>query len=239
MRGYPEKWGQMAYYVGFDPGSEELSSVLWEDRQHLVVHEFKHRADPYKELTRILEEQLPQQKGCKTVIIDTMSLAARELLQAIANSGKFSDKHIEIVKDGVGKINVAMPGDYMTTQNMVLNILRMYQVSGLNIIVLFHDALHEPEATSSAPVVGGPATAGKGAIATVAGWFHTLVRVECKGVTEGGKPKVKYFAYTEKKGPYLAKLRQPLPRNPIPEFELGDDPVNFWARIKELETEGK
>jgi hypothetical protein len=232
MRGYPEKWGQEAYYVPFDPGSAELSSVLLADRPYLVTHQFKNAGDPYNEITRILDEDLA--KASDTIIVDTMSIASRVLLQGLANSGKFSDKHITIVDKGPGKINVAMPGDYGTAQNMVLNALRMLEATGKNLIVLFHDALWEPDATSSATPVGGPATAGKANIALVAGWFHNLIRVESRTVTEGGKQKLKYFAHTEKKGPYLAKIRQPLESNPIPEFELNPDPVNFWLKLKEL-----
>lgn len=239
MRGYPEKWGDKALYVCIDPGSEELSSILVADLPHIVKEPFGEigkPTDPYKELVRILESKRAEKEDCKTVILDTVSVASRSILQAVANSGKFSDKHVDIVSSGPGKLSLPMQGDYMAAQGMVMNILRMYKESGLNIIALFHDGLFEPEATSAAPSVGGPATVGKSALAPVAGWFHNLVRIEAKNVTEAGKRATKYFVYTEKKGPFLAKVRLRHPVNPIPEFELNPDPVNFWQKLKELES---
>jgi hypothetical protein len=238
MRADPDVWGDKALYVAIDPGSHKLRSVLPEDRDHLVVHTLGEPGkplDPYLEMAKIIENKTAAKNGCQTVILDTLTTASREILQAIANSGKFSSgKHIVIESSGVGKLNVPMQGDYMAAQQSVMHLLRMFENEPYNLIAVFHDGLFEPEATSSAPAVGGPATVGRSSIAPVAGWFDNLIRLESRSVGTGASRSVEYVVHTERKGPFLAKLRLPHPTNPITEFKLNPDPVNFWHRIKEL-----
>ncbi len=238
LRGAPSLFGSKALYVPIDPGSAGMKSILAIDRENLVLYENfgtpGKPMDPYQELIKIVDNKEAEKKGCGTIILDTMTTAARDILQAIANSGKYSDKHISIQGTGLGKLNVPMQGDYMGAQICVMNVLRLFEQSDTNIIVIFHDGLYEPETTSSAPTVGGPATTGRSQLAPVAGWFDNLVRIDTRSATKEGKKVTQYMAYTEKRGPFLAKLRLPLPTNPIPEFELNPDPVNFWEKVAEL-----
>lgn len=237
MRADPDTWGDKALYVALDPGAARMRSILKADRPHLelyVIGEDGKPYDPYQELVRILDEDIATKKGCATIILDTLTTASQDILQAIANSGKFSDKHITIEAKGKGKLNVPMQGDYGAAQRSIMNILRMYEHSNKNLIATFHDALFEPDATSSAPAIGGPATVGKSSIAPVAGWFDNLIRVESKVVVVQGKKEVHYVAHTERKGPFLAKLRMSEEVNPISEFKLDSDPINFWKKVKEI-----
>lgn len=237
MRGNPEIWGDKALYVALDPGSHRMRSINPADLPHLelfTIGEPNKPMDPYRELCKIIENDEAGKRGCRTVILDTMTTASRKILQAVANSGKFSDKHIALETVGIGKINLAMPGDYKGAQQNMMNVLDLFEQSGVNLIAVFHDGLSEPEATSSAPTVGGPATVGRSAIAPIAGWFDNLVRLESRSKGTGETRSVEYWVATEKKGPYLAKLRLPVGRNPIPDFKLNDDPVNFWIKLKDI-----
>jgi len=239
VRGWPEAWGGQALYVPIDPGSDSLGSILMVDRVNMYKYKEYGGAkgmDPYRELCKIIENKEVEKSGCQTLILDTMTTVSRQILQAVANSGKFSDKHIALETQGIGKINLAMPGDYKGAQQCIMNFLDLAKFSGVNILAVFHDGLFEPEATSSAPTVGGPATVGRSSLAPIAGWFHNLVRLEARSKGSGETRSVEYWASTEKKGPYLAKLRIPLPKNPIPDFRLDDDPVNFWIKLKEIHS---
>jgi hypothetical protein len=233
MRAVPSRWGKRAGYIAVDPGSFKLKSVLAEDLPYIgkpiLLGEEGKPYDPYDEVMQIAT--MSAYADVDTFILDTGTVLSREILQAIANSGSFSDRHVEI-KGSSKKFKVAMsmPGDYGAAQNCMFDIFRAFKQSGKNFICIFHDGLIEPEASSNAPVIGGPITAGKGSIMGVAAWFDNLVRVESKN-KEG---KRIYRAFTEKNGVYLAKLRMRAKTNPIPVVDLDPDPINFWLKLEEV-----
>lgn len=234
----PFKWGEKSVYIAVDRGSSKLSSVLPLDKENLVTFVLGDEAgkayDPYDEVCKIADSLRKDQLGCGTVILDTATVLARDMLQAVANSGKYSDKHIMIVANGPGKLAMAMPGDYGATQQGMFNIFRAFENLPMNFICLFHDGLVEPDGLSNFPAYGGPATAGKGAINPVAGWFDNLIRTEARTSGVGKEKKTEYIVHTEKNGPYMAKLRMASLTNPIPTLQLDPDPINFWKKFEEV-----
>lgn len=233
MRAEPSMWGEKALYIAIDPGSAKLRSVLREDLDHLhpvvLGDEPGKSYDPYEEVLSLVDSH-----DYPTTILDTATVLARDTLQALANSGKFSDKHIEISKTKIGKMNVPMMGDYGATQSCMFNVYRAFYGTGKNLIVLFHEQVVEPDADSSAPTIIGPATVGKASVAATAAWFDNLIRTEVRTKITGPTKETQYWVHTETKKPYLAKLRLPTPTNPMPEFKLDTDPANFWRKYKEI-----
>jgi AAA domain len=238
MRANPTRWGNKAAYIAVDRGGANLSSVLGEDISRLLVYMLGDEAgkpyDPYDETMKIADELRKDPQGCSTVILDTATVLARDILQGIANSGRFSDKHVMIVPSGPGKLAMAMPGDYGATQQSMFNIFRAFENLPLNFICLFHDGLVEPDIGDGFKPYGGPATAGKGAITPTAAWFDNLIRTECVQIGTGAGKVVKYLAHTEKNGPYIAKVRQKHLKNTISQVELQPDPINFWQIADEV-----
>lgn len=250
-----DSFGDKAVYVCWDPGSEELDSVLVENREHLVKAQPSGKIvngrlvfDPHKEAISIATK--PWAEGfkegdvvvppCQTLIWDTMTATARDLLAAYADSGVFSgekgDKHVSVGDFGT-PYYMAQPmmGDYGIAQRAVLHILKFLLKQPMNVIVLFHTDFMEPEGAGQ--VTFGPATIGKAAIKPVASLFDNLFVLDVGETlvrdSGGGPPKrmMKRKVYTDKKGLYLGGLRSPYPRNPIPEVELNDNPVEFWQLV--------
>ena len=240
LRADPDRWGTKGCYIAVDSGSFLMDSVLAEDRKLfwerriLLGGEEGKPYDPYEELMDIATK--PEYADCDTFVLDTATVASRQVLQSLANSGKFSDKHVVISSHKHGKLNMAMEGDYGAAQQCMFNIFSAFEGSGKNFIAIFHDGLLEPKPGKDGPTISGPATVGRGAIVPVAGWFHNLVRCEAKPVGAGATRSVEYWVHTEKKGVHLAKLRMRVPTNPISEFKLNPDPINFWQKVKEIQS---
>lgn len=241
MRAAPDVWGDKALYIAVDPGSWKLKSILKQDRPHLIPYVLQPEDggiyDPYDEMIKALYRN--DLGEYQTVIFDTVSVFARELLQAISNSGKFSDKHVEIYK-GKRKLNMAMMGDYGATHQCVLDVLGAIKDTGKNMIVVAHDQMVEPDADESGPTIVGPATVGKALVGPLAGWFDTTIRTEARLSKQApSNPltprEVEYWVVTEARKPYLAKIRISTPTNPISEFKLNPDPSNFWIKLKEIQ----
>lgn len=248
-----DEFGSKAVYVAWDPGSESLDSVLVENREHLVVVQPSARKvgtkllfDPHTEAISIATK--PWAEGfkegdfevppCQTLIWDTMTATARDLLAAYADSGVFSgekgDKHVSVGDFGTNYYMAQpMMGDYGIAQRAVLHILKFLLKQPMNIIVLFHTDYMEPEGAGQ--VTFGPATIGKAAIKPVASLFDNLfvLDVHERPVRKdtGVVRETKRMIYTDKKGLYLAGLRSPYPSNPVPEIILNDNPIAFWQLI--------
>jgi energy-coupling factor transporter ATP-binding protein EcfA2 len=249
-RSNPAKYGKQAIYFALDPGTASLPSVLTEDRKHLVPVAFKPAPappgsvaeswfkplDPYDEMVvaarRDWRKDFPD---VGTVIIDTMTTWAGDVLLAVANSGKFSDKHIVLEGSGPGKLVVPMMGDYRAAQFMVMNAIRFWQQQPLHVIMLFHSTIYEPEEGVADAIYGGPATIGKASVRDIAAKFQTVIRTEGKTKTPVGetKPRMVFTAYTQPRGVWSAPKLRNSGSNPIPEVVLKEDPVEFWHRFDE------
>jgi len=250
-----DELGPLAAYVAWDPGSELLDSVLVENREHLITVQpagkmvgTKLVFDPHKEAIAIATKDWANgfKEGdvdvppCQTLIWDTMTATARDLLSAYADSGVFSgdkgDKHVAVGEYGTPTYMAQpMQGDYGIAQRAVLHVLKYLLKQPINVIVLFHTDFMEPEGAGQ--VTFGPATIGKAAIKPVASLFDNLFVLDVQEKLVRGNPPsrvTKRLVYTDKKGLYLGGLRSPYPRNPIPEVELTENPVEFWRTLLQV-----
>lgn len=247
-----DEMGERAVLVAWDEAEDPLAPVLLENREHVIsispspkIVRDKVIFDPHKEAIAIATK--PWATGftegdivvppCQTLIWDTMTETARNLLAAYADSGLFSgDKHISIGEQGT-PYYMAQPmmGDYGLAQRAVMHILRILFKQPMNIIVIFHTDFMEPEGAGQ--VTFGPATVGKAAIKPVASMFDNLFMLDAQERLQKGNPPTRVMSrrlYTDKKGLYLAGLRSPYPKNPIPELEVGDNPVDVWRTINRV-----
>jgi len=153
-RSNPQKYGKRALYFALDPGTSTLPSVLLADRPNLIPITFSPSdgkpLDPYDEMVKAARTDWKAQfPDVGTAILDTMTTLSGDILIAITNSGKFSDKHITIEGSGPGKLMIPMMGDYRAAQFCVMNLIRFWQQQPLHVLMLFHSTIYEPEEGAS------------------------------------------------------------------------------------------
>lgn len=251
-------WGEQAIYVAADPGSDDLatSSVLEENRGRLIVVKPSYTTkkirlkneeveivayDPHKEAfaiaSRNWRKDFPE---AKTIIWDTMSQTARELLYAYADTGVFmgekGDKHIT-----VGEVNtpdfVANPmmGDYSMAQRAIQNLLGFLFKQQMHVVVLFH--IQAVEADTGQVLAFGPATVGQAGVRPVASLFDNLLRTDGVEVLTHDKPPKKetqYILHTQRKGLYLGGIRTGHAKNPIPQIVIPEQPRTAWETLTKV-----
>jgi len=260
------RWGEKAIYVAFDPGAESLASVRKLDRGHLVVvrpalkqikrrklragdSEFEYVMDPHTEANAIASRPWQTEyPGVGTLIWDTETETAEQLLRAYANTGVFSgekgDKHITVGIEGTdGYMALPMMADYGIAQNAISQINNLLFNQPLNIIVICHADISSPQNAEIAEATfGGPATVGQKGIARIAGKFDNLFRTEKRTRKPPGAASAltEYRVFTEGRGIWLGGMRTPDNKNPMPEFTVGLsdkdlDPTDFWRRFEEIQ----
>jgi hypothetical protein len=241
-------WGHDIIYVATDPGAEDIetSSVLMKNRERLVVVRPSTSVkknkdgsesieyDPHKEATAIASRNWRKEvPNARTIIWDTMSHTARELLYAYADTGVFmgdkGDKHVSVGEPGTPSF-VANPmmGDYSMAQRTIFNILRALFKQDMHVICLFH--IRAIETDSGQVLAFGPATAGQAGVRDTAALFDNLLRtdtVEKLTMDKPPKKETKYILHTKKKGLYLGGIRTGHDNNPIPELSI-DNPTEAW-----------
>lgn len=233
MRGDPEQYGEKAVYVAIDPEASSLGSILPEDREKLEVVTLDGKKDFFAELKGVYEYPWLKE-GYNTVITDTMTIWSQEMLAQLTNSGNFSDKHIQLSKDG--KVFQPMPGDFLGVETLLFSLLRSQLASGMNHITLFHEREDRPEPGTPGEPVGGPATVGKASIRKISAWYNTVLRIEVKPKKRTDlKQPLEYerILHTAPHGIWQAGLRTPHLVNPIPMIPLETDPVNGWQKLAE------
>lgn len=241
-----EYWGERAVYVAWDPGSEDLSSVLPENRDRLLVVTPEASAgakfDPLEEATAIASRNWLAEEGVRTLIWDTMTYTATDILSAVSALGLYGSG----VSVGSRKSGSFVPqpqmGDYRTAQACVMHTLDfLFGQSGLNVIVLFHSVMTDPEG-GGGETIGGPATVGKAGIRPISGLFDNLFRVAIKRTRVGTGLPAQYVkrrvVQTETADNWLAGLRSGHAKNPISEYELTENSVAFWQALDET-TKGE
>lgn len=240
-RANPEKYGKRALYFAFDPGTSGLPSVLTADRSSLVPVRFTpsdgKALDPYEEMVLASKRDWSKEfPDVGTAIFDTMTVWANDVLIAVTNTEKFSDKHIALQATGPGKLLIPMPGDYRAAQFMVQRAITFWQQQSLHVIMLFHSTIYEPDEGASDAIYGGPATIGKASVRDIAARFQTVIRTEARSKTPPGetKPRTVFTAYTQPRGIWQAPKLRNSGTNPIPEVVLKEDPVDFWHKFDEV-----
>lgn len=237
--GHP-RWGNRAAYLAIDPRSAGLKSVRPEDREHIDVfvpeakmHQGRLVLDMNAEviafLTRDWSKEAPD---TRTLILDTVSVGADHVLDAVASSGAFSDKHITY-GSGVAQLSIPMQGDYGAAQNVVKKWFRAAEAQPLNVLALFHGDVVESDAGEHPTAWGGPTTVGKAGVRDMSRKFENLLFVANRTVNvpaKDGKPATKavlYEVHTQKRGVWEAKIRIGI-KNDKPTFDITDNPRAFW-----------
>jgi hypothetical protein len=241
-----------AIYVAWEVGSESLSPVLLPNREHLIIVKPETRKnargestfDPHSEAMEIATHDWRKETGAKTIIWDSLTATAADLLPAYANSGAFSsgssgDKHITVGDKAKGSyMAIPMPGDYGMVHLAVDRLLKLLLLQDMNIIVIAHANYTSPEGGTPETLVGGPATVGTAGIPKIAGLFENLFRTEVKPGRSmpGSAPTPAQFKIiTVPKGIWLGGMRMPGP-NTMPEITVGADPSAFWRMVVEAQS---
>lgn len=170
-------------------------------------------------------------EGFKTIITDTMTILTKGILSQVTNSGRFSDKHIDL---GQG-IKQPMQGDFLATQTLLLSLLRRQQQSRLNHLTLFHEIEIRPEAGQPGEPIGGPDTVGKASVRLIVNWYNTVLHLtrRQKKRTDLRQPiEYERVVHTTGHGIWQAKLRTPDPTNRIPEILMEPDPASVWQTLE-------
>jgi hypothetical protein len=229
-RACPKWFGRRAVYLAIDPEAASLGPVLEADRQNLEVVTLDYGRDLFDQLLSIYGYNW-RAEGLTTVITDTMTVGAQNMLQQVTDSGRFSDKHIDL---GSGA-KQPMPGDFGATITMLMSLLRKQVQSGMNHITIFHELEQRPEPGKPGDVIGGPGSVGKASIRTVVNWYNSVWRLtqEAKRRTDLTRPQeYQRVLHTTTKGYWQGKLRHSTPTNPIPELVLDPDPISTWQKLE-------
>jgi len=229
-----EFWGEKAVYVAADPGAASLRSVLLPDRAHLIPVEPKpevgRKYDPLHEAVEIATHDW---KDAGTIIWDTLTATAEDVLAAYARLGNYAKDQITYGKPGTASFH-AHPtmGDYGAAQNSVCeHLLGLLFEQPKHLIILTHELWVEPK--NAQECIGGPATVGSATAKTLPGRFDTVIRCEAKKRGEPGKPKVtEFIAHTNPHGPWICGVRNPGVN--LPDVVLGEDPRHFWGEYAKL-----
>lgn len=231
-RACPDRFGKRALYIAIDPESEALGPVLLEDRPNLEKVRLNMKADVFEQMKSIYEYDW-RSEGITTCITDTMTVLSQTMLAQLTDSGKFSDRHIDL---GSG-VKQPMQGDFLATQTLIMALLRKQQQSGMNHLTLFHDQEVRPDAGQPGEPIGGPATVGKASVRSIVNWYNTVLHLvkRQKKRTDLTKPiEYERVVHTAGHGIWQAKLRTPKPFNP--EIIMEFDPANVWRTLEAMET---
>jgi hypothetical protein len=244
-----ERFGDILY-VAADPGSSGLSSVLEKYRTRCRVltggnaNPPSVQDNPHKDAFLVAcndwigkpPVEWVGKPSISTIVWDTMTATASDILSYVATSGQFSDKaHIGLGQPGgVEHQKLPMQGDYMATHNIISRLVDFLFKQPLHLIVVCHATYDEPREGGS--VEGGPATAGKATVRSFPGRFDTVIHLTRRastgqnigaGASDGARAS-SVTAWTERHGIWSAGIRSGHAVNPMPKLDLDADPVNFW-----------
>lgn len=232
-------WGE-AVYVCADDGSESLRSCPRETIKY--IHRVKPAADPksgkYDPAAEAFEIAMTDWRkewpAVKTLVWDTMSETAIDVLGNIADTGQFSEKkHIVLSPDTAAEQNIPMQGDFGGAQSVIERLQKRLFKSPLNLVVIFHADVEEKD--NGTIVVGGPATIGKATIRKVAKPYDAVLRIEKKSVynAETKKSEQQIIIHTDASGAWIGGVRVP-GKNMMPSIVVPNDkPFSlFWPKFK-------
>lgn len=228
-RAAPHRFGTRSVLVAIDPEAASLGSALEIDKANMEVVVVDMAKDVHEQLSQIYAYDW-RAEGFTTVITDTMTVATQTMLAQLTNSGRFSDRHIEL---GGGQ-KQPMQGDFLATNTLTMSLLRKQQASGMNHITLFHEQEIRPEPGQPGEPIGGPATVGKANVRSIVNWYNTVLHIvnrPKKRATPTAALEYERVVYTTNHGIWQAKLRTSDLLNPTPEIVLNPDPANLWQTL--------
>ena len=224
------RFGDIIYFAA-EPGAEFLTPVLskYRSRIHLVKPSGN---DPDKDaFTFCLNDWKKEFPSANTIVWDSLTATALDLLRYIADKGQFSDKaHIVIGSDAYTQ-NIPMQGDYMAAQARVIRLLDFLFRQPMHILVICHATYDAPE---DAPTEGGPDTIGKAKVRTLPGRFDTVLYTTRQVVPPkkfGDPSESKFLVYGERYKIWNAGIRSGHAHNPMPLTEMPPDPGDVWQKF--------
>lgn len=234
FRAVPEVYGEAGVYVATDPSSEELGPVLLEDRGRLDKVGVNTNEDVFKQIIEITKADW-RKEGYKTVIWDTATTLGQMMLSQLANSGKFSEKHIALSNAPGAETNLPMMGDFHAAETLLFRWLSKQRESGMHHLMIFHARELRPEPGEPGEPYGGPAFCGQQLTRKIGNWYNMSLRfaTRVKKRTDLTKPaETEFVVHTTDTGIWKAKFRLPQATNPVPEVVLNPDPVNLWQTLE-------
>jgi hypothetical protein len=217
-----------------DPEGERLGSTLLIDRPNIETVSVELNKDVNKQLEDAYlakgDMAWIKTEGFKTIITDTLTIGMRTLLGQLADSGRFSEKHIKL-SDGH---NQPMQGDFLAVGTLMDGLMRAQKNGPFNHIILCHEQEVRPEDGKPGEVIGGPATVGKANVRSLVNWYNTVFRIWQKPEPRkdlSTAPRMQRFVSTTTSGIWQAKFRSHHGTNPIPTIPVDDDPVNVWLAL--------
>jgi hypothetical protein len=199
------------------------------DASHFTVVEPRSATSAkYDPLHEAVEIATHKWEGHGTLVWDTLTQTAHDLLSAYARLGNYAKEQITFGKIGSPEYHAhPTPGDYGAAQtSSTVHLLDLLFDQPLHLIVVCHEDWAEPKNANEC--IGGPATVGQAAIKALAGRFDTVIRVENKRTGEPGKPKVQqYIARTQPHGIWICNVRL-RPGTTLTDTVLEEEPQAFW-----------
>ena len=133
----------------------------------LVVKPDMFTGDPYVNLSKAVDFpwHLPPYE-CKCMVVDTMSEAAENFLDASARAGHFRSGGSAGITAGAGsdyKLTLPDRGDYRFAQSMATNIMKLAMAKPTDLIICGHSEIDEKGVGETKITRGGMALVGQAA----------------------------------------------------------------------------
>jgi len=218
------RWGTRAAFVPFDIKEYKMLGVLPANREHLIpaVPDDGPTHDPYTFAMQVLDRDWSSEfPGCRTIILDTLTSLARQILQAAANNPAYGN--VQVAGSGQYAVRMTTENHYGIAHTLMANIVRKIAAHPLNVLALFWSDWKEPPSGAPGGLYGGPLTVNMNFSKAISGEFDVVVYLR----TEGGK----YYAHTQPYGFWDAKMPTDSLVNPMTRVELQPDPVHFWREF--------
>lgn len=231
----PDSFGDIIYFAA-DIGSESLAPIITEIRPriHIVKSAPSKKGEKYDPdadaFNFALNDWTKEFPNARTIIWDTLTQTAWDVLQFIADEGQFSEsKHIAI-GSGDHQMNLPMEGDYRSAQERIDRLITYLFRQPMHIICVCHADYDQPKG-GMVEAEGGPKTVGRATIRRLAGKFDTVLytKIESTPPAKFGEPSTSnFYVYTAKHKIWAAGIRGGNRENPIPRVKLEPFPINFW-----------
>ena len=249
---YPDSWGEGLYFA-LDPDAWRMDSILEKYKGRLHNLRFAG-GDPITNLSSIATDDWKKDyPKAGVIIIDTLSKAAKDVLQFGANAKYFKSKegdgHVTFgPKDAA--ITQAIPSiaDFGGAPWMIENFLSLLIANksrDYHIIVLAHEDYDSPRKDDAIEfiergAVGGPATFGRKLLTVLPTYFPTVLRFVVRHKTDlAGKAVSKYQVVSSMQGAYVARIRENDPAgNPMPVRDLARDARPWWDEYTQTFMKG-
>lgn len=170
----------------------------------------------------------------KTLVVDTYSKVALDIISFAANSGTMDrEKHYIIGDPTEGGQAIPNRGDYQAIESVSRGNLDMLftRQRDMHIIFCMHE---EVKIVENVHAVGGPAHPGRIMTEFIPAQFSTVIRLIREQILVPGAdaPEDVVIAVTENNGKFIAKIRtsNEVGVNPLARVVLERDPSPYWVK---------